>query len=99
MICLDGEKCFAQSFCVGGGKWSTGGLGLACCKVISMSSEKANCIKFILSVPTLMSIRWGRLKGTRARLVGAMGGWFLLGSVLSQLEEEYFHRVLLALHY
>lgn len=33
MICLDGEKCFAQAFSFGGGKWSTGRHGLPAAKL------------------------------------------------------------------
>lgn len=74
MICLDGEKCFAQSFCFGGGKWSTGCLWVACCKVISMSAGKDNCVKFIPCVPRSMQ---NRLGWTRGLWLALEPGWWV----------------------
>lgn len=51
MICLEGEKCFAQSFCFGGGKWSKGCRRLLAAKLCQKLAGKEESTMFILCVP------------------------------------------------
>lgn len=49
MMCLDGEKCFAQAFSFGGGKWSTGCHGLPAaklfqCRLGKKSTSSSACV-------------------------------------------------------